>query len=66
MPLSFDPYAMLNALDGRFVAYIVIGGFARVIHGTDELTRNLDIVPSTKPENIRQPRPHARSARPRR
>ena len=54
MPLRFDPYAMLKALDGRFVAYIVIGGFARVIHGTDELTRGLDIVPSTRPENIRQ------------
>jgi hypothetical protein len=54
MPPRFDPYAMLKALDGRFVVYIVIGGFARVIHGTDELTRDLDIVPSTKPENIRQ------------
>lgn len=54
MPPRFDPYAMLKALDGRYVAYIVIGGFARVIHGTDELTRGLDIVPSTRPENIRQ------------
>ncbi len=54
MPPRFDPYAMLKALDGRFVAYIVIGGFARVIHGTDELTRGLDIVPSIKPENIQQ------------
>jgi hypothetical protein len=54
MPQRFDPYAMLKALDARFVAYIVIGGFARVIHGTDELTRGLDIVPSTRPENIRQ------------
>ena len=43
-----------KALDARYVAYIVIGGFARVIHGTDELTRGLDIVPSTRPENIRQ------------
>ena len=54
MPPRFDPYAVLKALDGRYVAYIVIGGFARVIHGTDELTRGLDIVPSTRPENIRQ------------
>jgi hypothetical protein len=54
MPPQFDPYAMLKALDRRFVAYIVIGEFARVIRGTDELTRGLDIVPSTKPENIRQ------------
>ena len=48
MPPRFDPYAVLKALDGRYVAYIVIGGFARVIHGTDELTRGLDIVPSTR------------------
>jgi hypothetical protein len=54
MSPRFDPYAMLKALDERFVAYIVIGGFARVIHGTDELTRGLDIVPSIKPENIQQ------------
>jgi hypothetical protein len=54
MPPRFDPYAMLKALDAGYVAYIVIGGFARVIHGTDELTRGLDIVPSTRPENIRQ------------
>ena len=54
MPPRFDPYAMLKALDGHYVAYLVIGGFTRVIHGTDELTRGLDIVPSTKPENIRQ------------
>ena len=54
MPPRFDPYAVLKALERHYVAYIVIGGFARVIHGTDELTRGLDIVPSTRPENIRQ------------
>jgi hypothetical protein len=42
------------ALDRHYVGFIVIGGFARVIHGTDELTRGLDIVPSTRPENIEQ------------
>ena len=54
MAARFDPYAVLKALERHYVGYIVIGGFARVIHGTDELTRGLDIVPSTRPENIEQ------------
>ena len=51
---SFDPYALLETLDRHHVTYIVIGGFARVIQGTDEITRGLDIVPSTRPENLRR------------
>jgi hypothetical protein len=54
VPPHFDPYAQLKALDRRRVTYIVIGAFARVIHGTDELTGGLDIVPSTRPENLRR------------
>lgn len=51
---QFDPYALLKALDRNRVTYIVIGAFARVIHGTEELTRGIDIVPSTRPENLRR------------
>ncbi|MFL5937244.1 MAG: hypothetical protein ACJ76U_10435 [Gaiellaceae bacterium] len=51
---QFDPYAVLKALDRHRVTYIVIGAFARVIHGTEELTRGIDIVPSTRPENVRR------------
>jgi hypothetical protein len=36
------------------VTYIVIGAFARVVQGTEELTRGIDIVPSTRPENLRR------------
>ena len=50
----FDPYAVLKALDRHRVTYIVIGAFARIIHGTEELTRGIDIVPSTRPENLRR------------
>jgi hypothetical protein len=53
-PARFDPYAALKALDRHRTTYIVIGGFARVIHGTDELTRGIDIVPSTREENLRR------------
>jgi hypothetical protein len=50
----FDPYRALKALDRHRVTYIIIGAFARVIHGTEELTRGLDIVPSTRGENLRR------------
>jgi hypothetical protein len=36
------------------VTYVVVGAFARVIHGTEELTRGIDIVPSTRPENLQR------------
>jgi hypothetical protein len=53
-PRPFDPYALLAALEGRRVAYIVIGAFARVIRGADELTDGLDIAPSLRSENLRR------------
>ena len=53
-PPRFDPYALLQTLDKHRVTYIVIGGFARVLQGTEEITRGLDIVPSTRPENLRR------------
>jgi hypothetical protein len=50
----FDPRAVLGVLDRHRVAFIVIGGLARVIEGADEITRGVDITPSTKPENLRR------------
>jgi hypothetical protein len=50
----FDPIALLQALDRQRVGYIVIGALARVIQGSDELTDGVDIVPSTKAENLRR------------
>jgi hypothetical protein len=51
---SFDPIAVLRALDQRFVAYVVIGGLGRVIEGSPELTDGTDIVPSMREENVRK------------
>lgn len=48
----FDPYAILAALDRRRVAYIVVGSFARVVRGAEELPDGLDIVPSLRPQNL--------------
>lgn len=50
----FDPYALLAALDRERVSYVVVGGFARVVNGSGETTRGLDIVPSLREENLRR------------
>jgi hypothetical protein len=54
MAEQFDPYALLQALESQRVTYIVIGALGRVIHGSDEVTDGLDIVPSTREENLRR------------
>jgi hypothetical protein len=53
-PAVFDPIAALQALDEYRVAYIVVGALGRVIHGSDEFTDGLDIVPSIREENLRR------------
>lgn len=50
----FDPYGIFAALERERVSYVVIGAFARVIEGTDEITHGIDITPSTKEENLRK------------
>jgi hypothetical protein len=51
---KFDPYGALQALDRHDVSYIVIGAFARILQGTEEITRGMDIVPSTREDNLRR------------
>jgi hypothetical protein len=46
--------ALLDALNGERVSYVVVGGFARVVHGSGETTAALDIVPSLREENLRR------------
>lgn len=53
-PPPFDPYELLAALDRERVSYVVVGGFARVVHGSGEVTDGLDIVPSLREENLRR------------
>ena len=50
----FDPYALLQALERYRVTFVVIGGFARILQGTEEMTYGLDITPSTREENLRR------------
>jgi hypothetical protein len=53
-PDPFDPYAILTALERQRTTYVLIGGFARIIQGTEELTNGLDLVPSLRAENLRR------------
>ena len=49
---GFDPYDLLRALQGHNVSFVVIGAFARVVHGTRELTAGVDVTPSMREENL--------------
>ena len=51
-PEVFDPRGLLAALERNYVGYVLIGGLARVIRGTDELTAGVDVCPSLRPENL--------------
>jgi hypothetical protein len=51
---KFDPYALLQALERYRISFVVIGGFARILQGTEEMTYGLDITPSTREENLRR------------
>jgi hypothetical protein len=50
----FDPYAILAALERQRVIYVVIGAFARVVQGAEEITDGVDIVPSLRGDNLRR------------
>jgi transcriptional regulator with XRE-family HTH domain len=50
----FDPYAILAALEGQHVSYVVIGAFARIIQGADEVTHSVDVAPSVRGGNLRR------------
>ena len=49
---GFDPRGLLAGLHRSYVDYVLIGGLARVIRGTDEVTSGVDICPSLRPENV--------------
>jgi hypothetical protein len=48
---DFDPRAIIAALERNYVEYVIIGGLARVLRGSDELTRGVDICPALTPNN---------------
>jgi hypothetical protein len=50
--ISFDPHAILAALERHYVSYVVIGGLAQVLRGVDQLTEGVDICPSFARDNL--------------
>ena len=51
---AFDPIGIFKALDRARAEYVVIGGLARVLQGTDELTDGVDVVPAMREQNPRR------------
>jgi hypothetical protein len=49
---AFDPRAILAALEREYVAYVLIGGLARILRGADETTAGADISPSLRASNL--------------
>lgn len=47
-PVPFDPFGLLGALERSRLDYVIIGGLARVLHGSGEITRGVDIAPAMR------------------
>ena len=50
--VEFEPEKLLEVLTRHGVRYVLIGGFAAVIHGSPYLTTDLDVVPDAAPDNL--------------
>lgn len=48
----FDPVRICSILNEEAVDYVVIGGFAAVVHGSPLTTRDVDVVPSKDAANL--------------
>ncbi len=51
---AFAPERILAALRDHGVRYVLVGGFAAVIHGSPYVTTDLDVVPERSEENLRR------------
>lgn len=49
---SFDPDALLEALDRHGVEYLIVGGVAARAHGASRPTADLDVIPSDTAGNL--------------
>ncbi|MGH2743229.1 MAG: nucleotidyl transferase AbiEii/AbiGii toxin family protein [Gammaproteobacteria bacterium] len=50
--LEFKPREILGLLTTRGVDFVVIGGYAAVLHGSPRVTQDLDITFATDPPNL--------------
>ncbi len=52
MQEALDPFPLLRFLQERGVDHVVVGGFAVNAHGFIRVTKDLDIVPNPREENL--------------
>ena len=50
--MKFDPVSICRVLSERDVKFVVLGGFATVIHGSPVPTEDIDVIPSRDMENL--------------
>ncbi len=48
----FDPVRICEILNDEAVDYVIVGGFASVVHGSPLPTRDIDVVPSRRSDNL--------------
>ena len=53
-PPRFEPEVILRTLAANQVRFVVIGGFAAVLHGSGLFTYDADITPDPEPANLRR------------
>lgn len=49
---AFDPRPICRVLNDHGVAYVVVGGFAAVLHGSALPTADVDVVPARDDDNL--------------
>lgn len=49
---EFEPERILATLQKYGVEFVLVGGFAAVIHGSPYVTTDLDVVPEREPDNL--------------
>lgn len=50
--MTFDPVEICAVLDAEGVEFVVLGGFAAVIHGSPLPTEDIDVIPSREGANL--------------
>lgn len=50
--MKFDPVSICRILSERGVKFVVLGGFAAVVHGSPVPTEDIDVIPSREIENL--------------
>ena len=50
--MKFDPVAICRILTEKNVKFVLLGGFAAVIHGSPVPTEDIDVIPSRDIENL--------------